>query len=99
MIGQTVGSLELGCVSRFPEETAVVYGEQRISYGQLHDRINRCAQALTKLSVKKGDRVCMYLPNCSEYVEVDFALAKIGAIKVPVTTRAHPNELNFIIND
>jgi len=99
MIGQDIGSLERRCAQMFSTRTAIVYEGKRITYKQLHDRINRCAQALTKLGVKKGDRVCLILPNCPEYVELDFALAKLGAVKVALISRIHPNEWTFIAED
>ncbi len=83
MIGQTVGMLENRAARMFPDETAVVYGEQRMTYRQLHERINKCAQAFIRLGIQKGDRVGLFLPNCTEYLEIDFALAKLGAVKVP----------------
>jgi len=45
-----------------------------------------------QLGVKRGDRVAVLLSNCSEYVEMYFGLAKIGAIIVPLNTRLHAKE-------
>jgi len=71
----------------------------RFSYRELNARCNRIAQALLKLGVKKGDRVALLLMNGSEYVESFFAVAKIGAIAVPINWRLVPDELAFILKD
>ncbi len=99
MIGQDVGTLVRRCARMFPDRLALVWRDQRLTYSQLHDRVNRCAQALAALAVRKGDRVCIFLPNCSEYVVIDLALAKLGAVKVPMLARLHSNEWTAIIND
>lgn len=57
-----------------PDET------QRITYQQLHDSICKFANVLKKYGVKKGDRVCIYLPMIPEIVIAMLACARIGAI-------------------
>ncbi len=99
MIGQDVGTLERRCARMFSNRIALVWRDERLTYGELHSRVNKCAQALANLAVKKGDRVCILLPNCLEYVELDLALAKLGAIKVPLLARLHSNEWATIIDD
>lgn len=60
-------------------------GEQRsFTYEEFDRLVNRTANCLLKAGVKKGDNVAIQLYNCPEYVSVTFALAKIGAVAVPV---------------
>ncbi|UMZ74306.1 class I adenylate-forming enzyme family protein [Natranaerofaba carboxydovora] len=83
----------------FPDDTALVYGDKRFTFKEVNDRSNRCAKALARLGVKKGDRVAILLPNCNEFVEVDFALIKSGFVRVPLNPRLSSNECSYIIND
>ncbi len=72
---------------------------QRLTYSQLDQRANKIANAYLSLGVQKGDRVGLLLMNSIEFVETIFALAKIGAVAVPLNWRLVESELSFIIND
>ncbi|NRA01524.1 MAG: long-chain-fatty-acid--CoA ligase [Myxococcales bacterium] len=72
---------------------------RRFSYAELNERSNRVANALRELGVKKGDRVAFLLMNSVEFFESFFAVAKIGAINVPLNWRLVPDELAFILKD
>ena len=79
---------------------AVSFGDRRISYGELHENINRVANVLREqYQIKKGDRVCCLLNNCIEYYEIFFACTKIGARFVPVNIRLTGSEIEYITND
>ena len=86
------------CLRR-PKAEAVVVDDIRLTYAELNSRVNRLANALTGLGVNKGDRVAALMFNASEYAEVTFALAKLGAILVPLNYRLAPPELEYILND
>ncbi|UCD55960.1 MAG: long-chain fatty acid--CoA ligase [Candidatus Hydrogenedentota bacterium] len=84
---------------RRPRATAVVVDEKRLSYAELNSRVNCLAHALSGLGIKAGDRVAALMFNSNEYVEVTLALAKLGAILVPLNYRLAPPELEYILND
>ena len=63
----------------YKEKEAVVYGSRRYTYGELSDRIQRCAAALKAVGVKKGDRVAYLVPNIPAMLEAHFALPLLGA--------------------
>jgi len=69
----------------YPGQTALLYLGRSINYSQLKTRVDKLAAALAKLGVGKGDRVCVYLPNCMEYVISDWAIQKTGAVMVPTS--------------
>ena len=73
--------------------------ERRFTFGEWNLRSNRTANALRELGVGKGDRVALLLMNSVEYMEAFFAIAKIGAVCVPLNWRLTPEELSFIIRD
>ncbi|MGV9827678.1 (2,3-dihydroxybenzoyl)adenylate synthase [Gordonia sp. NPDC003429] len=67
---------------RFGASTAVVDGDQRITYRQLADRATEVAHGLRALGVRTGDAVLLQLPNTSEFIVTWFALQRLGAVPV-----------------
>ena len=84
---------------RRPKATAVVVDDKRITYGELNSRVNRLANALAGMGISAGDRVAALMFNSNEYAEITFALAKLGAILVPLNYRLAPPELEYILYD
>jgi len=81
-----------------PDKTAIVFEDKRYTFSQLNERVNRLANGLLKLGIKKGDRVAFLQVNCNQCVETYFAVAKTGAIYMPLNFRARGNELSYILN-
>ncbi len=77
-----------------PDEPA-----QHISYKQLFERVNQCANVLKDLGIKKGDRVCIYLPMIPELAYAVLACARIGAIHSVVFAGFSATALATRIND
>lgn len=86
------------CLRR-PNAEAVIVDDIRLTYADLNSRANRLANALCGLGIKMGDGVAGLMFNSNEYAELTFALAKIGAILVPLNYRLAPPELEYILND
>jgi fatty-acyl-CoA synthase len=82
-----------------PDKEAVVDRDRRITYKQLNGRVNRLAGALAELGLKNGDRLAVLSYNCSEFVEIIFATAKLGLMLVPLNWRLTASELGFQLND
>lgn len=82
-----------------PDRDALVFEKRRQTYEQTNERVNRFGNALTNLGVKKGDRVAMLQVNCPELIESYFAVAKMGAIFVPLNFRAKTDELSYMLNN
>ncbi len=78
---------------------ALVFMDEKITFGKVHENIDRFAAALIDLGVKKGDRVAIIMPNCPEYVYAYYACMKIGAIEVQVDPLFMPSEVEMAIND
>ena len=76
-----------------------VASARRFNYAELNARCNRTANALSALGVRKGDRVGLLMMNSVEFLESFFAIAKLGAICVPLNWRLVPDELAFILKD
>lgn len=71
---------------------------RRFTYSQLNDRTNQVVNAISPF-VKKGDRVALLMMNSHEFISAFFAIAKLGAVVVPLNWRLVPDELEFILKD
>jgi amino acid adenylation domain-containing protein len=70
----------------WPDATAIVMGQERLSYGALEQRANRLARLLVESGVRPGDRVCLLQPKAPAAIISMLAALKAGAIYVPVDT-------------
>ena len=68
-----------------PNQTAILFQGHELKYHQLKRRVDSLANAFEKLGLKKGDRVCLFLPNCPEYVLSYWAVIKSGGVVVPTS--------------
>ena len=71
----------------------------RLTYQELNERSNRLAHSFLAAGVAKAERVGLLLMNSAEFMEAYFALAKIGAVIVPLNWRLVADELEFILKD
>ena len=78
-------------------KTALVEGNYTATYSELCFLVDSLSDYLLKADIKKGDRVCLYLPNSAEFVIGFFAVANIGAICVPVSAKYKSGELNHYV--
>ncbi len=81
------------------EALVEVERERRFTYAELNARSNRAADVFRGLGVRPGERVALLLMNGVEFIECFFALAKLGAVIVPLNWRLVPDELAFILKD
>jgi carnitine-CoA ligase len=80
-----------------PDKVFLYFGEQEVTYREFDKNINRAANVFLNSGVRKGDRVCFFLPNCPEFLYGWFGLAKIGAILVPINTNYKTEETRYIL--
>jgi fatty-acyl-CoA synthase len=71
---------------------------QRYTYTELNAEIDLVARGLMALGIEKGDRVGIWAPNCAEWVIVQYAMAKVGAILVNVNPAYRTHELGYVLN-
>ncbi len=83
----------------FPERNAIVHQGKTICYRQLDERVDRLARGLIELGVSKGEKVALWMPNMPEWVIAYFAIARIGAVVVPMNTRYKPHEVSYILQN
>ena len=92
-----VGDMIRRSADKFPEKTALIFKDKRITYRELNERVNALANRLLDMGGEKGDRVAVLLHNCVEYIEAYFACAKSGLVFVPVNNLLKQGELMQII--
>jgi fatty-acyl-CoA synthase len=81
----------------FRDKTAVVYGEQRYTYGEFATRVNRLASALRGAGLEAGDRVAVLCPNIPPMLEAHFAVPLAGGVIVAINTRLAADDVAWIL--
>ncbi len=81
------------------DREAYVDDRVRLTFSELNARCNRLANAFLSDGIEQGERVGLLVMNSAEFMEAYFALAKIGAVVVPLNWRLVPDELEFILKD
>jgi fatty-acyl-CoA synthase len=99
-LGFTVGGLLDHISARFPDNEALVYADRglRYSYSELNEVCRRTAKGLLAMGLKKGDHVSIWANNVPEWVILQFATAKIGAVLVTINTSYKSAELEYILH-
>jgi fatty-acyl-CoA synthase len=95
MIGTQIGLN----AARRPDATALVFGERRYSYAALDERACKLANAMTAVGIRSNDRVAALMNNCSEFIELLMAAAKLGAIFVPINFRLAAREVGQVLEN
>ncbi|RKX88713.1 MAG: fatty-acyl-CoA synthase, partial [Spirochaetes bacterium] len=83
---------------RYPDKECLIGLGKRYTYKQLHERADSLAQSLLDIGLGKGDVVAILLYNCLEYIEMTFAINKIGAAWLPLNFRLVSTEFSYILN-
>ncbi|WP_077211643.1 class I adenylate-forming enzyme family protein [Bacillus dakarensis] len=99
------GQLLMGNAPRFysnkfhwKDKIAIIDEESQITWQQLNTRVNKLANRLLRLGIKKDDKVAILLYSRIEYVEILYALGKIGAVAVNLNYNYTPRELEYTLN-
>jgi fatty-acyl-CoA synthase len=82
---------------REPDRTAIVYRDLRQSYAGLDAVVSRTAAALAARGVAAGDRIAIFSHNNHAFVVCYFALARLGAVSVPVNFMLGPGEVGYVL--
>src|SRR5262245_25019213 len=94
---RTLGALLDEIAAERPDAEAVVFRGQRWAYAALREQADALARALLALGVARGDRVALLLPNRPEWLIGAFAVAKVGAVTVAVSTFSTPREIAWTL--
>lgn len=82
------------------DNIAIECGDQRITYAEVLDNVNRFGNALkTRLQLRREERVLLLLLDCPEYAYAFFGAMKIGAVPIPTSTLFKPVDYEYLLND
>lgn len=95
----TVGGILEQMAARFPTNDALVYPDRglRYSYAEFNALCDRVARGLLGMGIKKGEHVAIWATNVPEWVVLQFASAKMGAVLVTVNTSYKATELEYVL--
>ncbi|GAA1920370.1 (2,3-dihydroxybenzoyl)adenylate synthase [Streptantibioticus ferralitis] len=94
---ERVSDLVLDRCRAQPDRCAIVDGDRRMTYEELAQAVHEAADRLRARGIAPGDRVCVQLPNCLEYVVLVLALLHVGAPPVLILPAFREHELNHIV--
>lgn len=94
-----LGSFLSASALRYADRAAFICGDIELTFGELDVRANQIAHLLLELDVAKGDRVALVLPNTLAAIELMCAVARAGAVIVPVSSRLSADEVAYILKD
>ncbi|NIQ94567.1 MAG: AMP-binding protein [Desulfuromonadales bacterium] len=96
----TMGGLLEDTARRFPDHDALVYPDRGIrhSWREFENLTDKVAKGLLRLGVRKDDHVAIWATNVPEWVVLQFATAKIGAVLVTVNTNYRSAELEYVLD-
>jgi fatty-acyl-CoA synthase len=99
LLGQTIGDNLRSIVAKYPDHEALVVCSQRhrLRYRELWDETTRIARSLLALGIQPGDRVGIWASNRSEWVVVQYATARVGAILVNINPAYLANEVEYVL--
>ncbi|MFP7319067.1 AMP-binding protein [Bacillus spizizenii] len=99
LIHSTIGRLLEQIAETYPDQEAVVYPDRKIryTYAQFDSLCRQTAKGLMRMGIGKGDHVAIWASNIPEWLAVQFATAKIGAVLVTVNTNYQAHELDYLL--
>ncbi|QLL10427.1 AMP-binding protein [Mycobacterium vicinigordonae] len=100
LLDKTIGANFERIAATYPDIEALVDVAQgrRWTYSELNAEIDIVARGLMALAIEKGDRVGIWSPNCAEWVILQYATAKVGAILVNINPAYRTHELTYVLN-
>nr|WP_100403995.1 AMP-binding protein [Bacillus sp. FJAT-42315] len=100
MIHQTVGELLTEKAKQLPHHEALVYSDRnlRYTYSEFDELCRKAAKGLMALGIEKGEHAAIWATNVPEWVTLQFATGKMGAVLVTVNTNYRTAELEYLLN-
>jgi long-chain acyl-CoA synthetase len=85
--------------SRYPEKTALICGERRLTYREVEQECNRLAHGLSATGLQRGDRVTVWLENSVEAALAIFAILKAGGVFMMVNPTTKAEKMEYLLNN
>ena len=95
----TLGEILADTAGKFPDKTAIICDDRKVTYRELNSRVNQRAHGFLQTGVAGKRRVAVLLSNSIDLVEIYFALARLGCVTIPLNHRLTGRELSFILEN
>ena len=95
---ETIGSALARACESYGDREAMVFENGTVTYNKLNSMSGLVARGLLSLGIRRGDIVAIWMAGYAEWSYVYYAIARIGAIMVPVNTRYKPFEVEYVLN-
>jgi len=93
----TIPNLVADNATRHGDRLALIDGDQRLTFAQLAEQVDRYARGFVAAGTAAGDRVAMWAPNCAEWMLAALGALRAGAVLVPMNTRFKGGEAAYIL--
>lgn len=94
---RTIGQLPADAAARWGAHEALVFKDQRWTWEQFSGEVDRAAKALIALGVEPGEKVALWMNNKPEWLFLMYAVAKVGAVLVPLNTRYRTEDIEYVV--
>ncbi|MBT4490730.1 MAG: AMP-binding protein, partial [Rhodospirillaceae bacterium] len=91
-----IGDLADDAAAKFGPREGLVFEDRRYTFNEVADEVDRAAKGLMAVGVQRGDHVALWLNNSADWIFISFALAKVGAVQVPINTRFRTSDLEYV---
>ena len=100
LLGETIGDNLRNTCRKYPDRDALVsvHQDYKVPYKEFWEQVTKVAKAFIALNVQKGDRLGIWSPNRYEWVLIQYATARIGAILVNINPAYRTAELAYALN-
>ena len=92
-----IGDLADDAARKFGAREGLVFHDRRYSFTEVADETDRAAKGLMAMGISRGDHVALWLNNSAQWIFISFALAKVGAVQVPINTRFRTSDLEYVV--
>lgn len=96
---QLIGEMLDSTVRAYPEREAIFFQDRKLTYREFNQAVNRLANGLKRVGVRKGDPVMVQLTNGPEIITAHYAIIKLGGIVVPLNVMYVAHEISYIGGD
>ena len=93
----TFGQLPELAAIRFGSREALVFEGRRFTFEEFNHEVEQAAAGLIHSGIKAGEHVSLWLQNSADWMVLSYAIARIGAIQVPINTRFRSHDLDYVL--
>jgi fatty-acyl-CoA synthase len=85
-------------VAAFRQNTAILFNDEKYTYDDLQKNAYSLANAMHKLGLRKGDRAGFLMANCPQYIFSEYALGKLGMVRIPLAVLLNSKDHIYMLN-